>query len=198
MKARYVAVDLETSGLDPATCQILEVAAVAETDWVTPVEQLPRLRLFVSHDVYQGEPAALAMHSRIFEAHGRPGHERQYDTVEAKYLASKLASFAATYSGGRTPTLAGKNVGTFDLRFLERLPNWDRARFRHRVIDPGVLYFDPATDSEVPDTAECLTRAGLVNDKPHSALHDCYAVIGLVREAYRRRAAERRLAEAFK
>lgn len=189
MKCRYAAIDLETTGLDPETCQILELACVVETDWVTPVEELPSLRLYVSHDVYRGEPRALAMHARIFEAHCRPWVDREFDTVDAKYLAAKLWSFIGVNMPTGTPTLAGKNLGMFDMRFLERLPNWKSAnhRHRHRVIDPGNLWFDPATDDAVPDTAECLKRAGLTNDRPHTALADCHAVVGLVRAAFARR-----------
>jgi oligoribonuclease len=190
MKTRYLAIDLETTGLDPETCQILELAAVVETDWGTPVEELPTLRLLVSHDVYRGEPFALAMHADIFRAHCRPWADRERDTIDGKFLAAKLASFAWGHGLG-TPTLAGKNLGTFDLRFLERLPGWKSFRHRRRIIDPGVLWFDPATDEQLPDTPECLRRAGITNDRPHSAVHDCRAVIELVRAAYRRQAVPR-------
>lgn len=180
MKCKYASIDIETTGLDPATCQILEVACVIETDWATPVDELPSLRLLVSHDLYRGEPYALAMHSEILRQHCRDWVEREKDTTEAKYLAHKILMFLSQHING-TPTIAGKNVGMFDMRFLERLPGWDRARIRHRIIDPGMLWFNPATDDRVPDTAECMKRAGVTNSAQHTALADCRAVIEMVR-----------------
>lgn len=178
---RYVAIDIETTGLDPATCQILELAAVVETDWVTPVEQLPRLRLLVSHDVYRGEAFALAMHAGLL----RDLAARKGNAMEPDLLIHLDDFIEKHFPATEAPTVAGKNFAAFDLRFIERLPHYRRRMFKHRVIDPGSMWAEP-TDDKVPDTAECMRRAGVTNDHPHSALHDCYAVIEMVRAKFRK------------
>lgn len=193
MRCRYLAIDIETSGLDPRTCQVLEVAAVAETDWTTPVGQLPRLHLLVGHDEIRGDPVALAMNARVLAELAKPRHEREAETVDPDDLADRLRAFAREHlrggsdAGGRVP-LAGKNVGTFDLRFLERLPGWAFRGdiFDHRVIDAGLLWLDPRVDERVPGLPKALARAGLANGRPHHPLHDCYATVELIRRHYAR------------
>ena len=185
MPAKYLSIDIETTGLDPETCQILEVAAVAETgEWDRPVEALPFLRLLVGHAEIRGQAAALALNARLV---AELADDPRKATSPAA-VAWKLREFASEHLGPDTPTLAGKNLGTFDLRFLRRLPGWDNDfPHRRRVIDPGVLWFDPMADETVPDTTECMRRAGVTNDRPHEALSDCRAVVELIRRGYARR-----------
>lgn len=177
---RYCAIDLETTGLDPERCQVIELAAVVETDWQCPVEELPFIRFLVSHDEIRGQPFALNMNARILEELAKPFESRTAMVVSESSAARLVQSLLVGHCGKPAWTLAGKNVATFDMRFLERLPGWDRTQFRHRVIDPGSMWMLP-TDDRVPDTNECMRRAGVTNDHPHSALHDCYAVIEMVR-----------------
>jgi hypothetical protein len=77
-------------------------------------------------------------------------------------------------------TLTGKNAASFDLRFLRRLDGWRRLPFSHRLIDPGSLYLRP-TDNGVPNTEECLKRAGIDKEVSHDALDDAYDVCKLIR-----------------
>lgn len=187
MPCPYLAVDLETTGLDAETCQIIELAAVVETDWVTPVEQLPTLHVLVEHHEYHGQAGAISLNQRVFAELAKPHPDRAIRTVHADRLTNTIGQFVGKHFTD-TPTLAGKNVGTFDLAFLRKLPRWKHHfRHKHRVIDPGMLYFNPLTDAAVPSTDECLKRAGLVNEQPHNPVHDCWAVIRLVRVAYENR-----------
>lgn len=78
--------------------------------------------------------------------------------------------------------LQEKNVAGFDMPFLNTLPAWKTTtKFHHRVIDPGMLYFNPLTDSVPPDLKECKKRAGLPELVTHEALDDAWDVIQLVR-----------------
>jgi len=191
MKTRYVSIDIETTGLDPGTSQVLEFAAVIE-DWTSPVESLPSLRLLVDHGAITGHPFALTMNARLIAELCRPnpsdrapfgpdwpgGSER----VTPDQVGPAFTAFLSRHLPGVTPTLAGKNAATFDIPFLSRLPNWPRCR--HRVVDVGTLWWWPETDEALPDTAACLTRSGVTNDNLHSALADCRAVIGMVRARF--------------
>lgn len=194
----YLSLDIETTSLDAATGQIIEFAAVAETgDWTAPVAALPHLHLFVEHDRLTGDPVALAMNARVLAELAKPRGERSARSVGVGSLAGYLAGFIDAHfpaRHGKPPavTLAGKNVATFDWPFLKNLPDWDHyhaRRFRHRVIDPGVLWMDPAADAKVPDTRECCRRAGVSADGLHSALEDARRVIELVRAGFAKRKA---------
>ena len=61
---KYVSIDIETTGLDPQTCQILEIGMVVE-DWQTPIEDLPCLTFLVDPGIIVGEPYALQMNSQV-------------------------------------------------------------------------------------------------------------------------------------
>jgi hypothetical protein len=82
-------------------------------------------------------------------------------------------------------TVAGKNFGTFDKLFLERLPNWKKLiRIQQRVIDPAVLFVDWAKDNSLPNLSECKSRAGLPEIVTHNAVEDAWDVIELLRKQY--------------
>ena len=63
-KLSYVSIDIETTGLDPETCQILEIGAVWD-DWTKPIDQLPVYHRLVYHTEYRGSAYALAMNANL-------------------------------------------------------------------------------------------------------------------------------------
>ena len=74
----------------------------------------------------------------------------------------------------------------FDMRFLERIKGWeDTIAVAHRVVDSGTLFFDPRFDKKIPDTRECLKRAGLDVTVAHTAVEDARNVVSLLRFAWR-------------
>jgi oligoribonuclease len=82
-------------------------------------------------------------------------------------------------------TCAGKNFGTFDKIFLERLPRWKQVfRIRQRIIDPSVLFTDWANDESLPSLSDCKKRAGLPEVVSHNAIEDAWDVIELLRKHY--------------
>lgn len=176
---QYVSIDIETTGLNPDVCQILEFAAVLETDWKTPVEDLPYFSAIVQHPSYVGEPYALAMNSQILAeiAAGKAAHIHHVVT----YFTAWLESFGITKF-----TPAGKNFNGFDKAFLRKLPDWNDIKCHRRAIDPGMLYWRPEADLTLPDTKECCKRAGIPYDGGHRALDDARQVIQLVRAFYGR------------
>lgn len=82
-------------------------------------------------------------------------------------------------------TCAGKNFGTFDKIFLERLPRWKQVfAIRQRIIDPSVLFTDWANDESLPSLSDCKKRAGLSEVVTHNAVEDAWDVIELLRKHY--------------
>ena len=206
---KYLSIDIETTGLDPLTCDVLEIGAILE-DTENPAgrENLPTFHKYLWRDVYRGEPYALAMNAHIFqkmlelkkttdvdayhEIHGLLIRPDQLWDHFGWWLYSNRKLWAGTkfdddrhFFISETPRLvaAGKNVAGFDIPFLKQIKG-NFPRFHHRVIDPGMMYFDPRNDNVPPDLKECKKRARLPEHVSHEALDDAWDVIQLVREKF--------------
>lgn len=199
---KYVSIDLETTGLNPETCQILEFAAVLDDlEDPKPIEQLPKFQAYIVADtiVYTGEPYALSMHSTIFRRIAKRESGFQYlgcDVLMKEFrkflIANNWTPKPARELSGRTDlehgkikiTAAappGKNFGVFGLPFLKKhVWDWDNVQL-YRFIDPA-MFFLTLQDQEVPDSATCLKRAGLDDVVAHTAIEDALMVVQLVRK----------------
>lgn len=175
----YIAIDIETTGLDPERCQVLEIACVVE-DWVTPVEHLPVFRALVNPGEIRGDAYAIAMNAALIrEMADAPRNDLNGCIIDLSGFLDRF--FPDRHKKGNGVTVAGKNFGAFDYRFLSRSPSWKLIHHRHRFIDAGNLWWNPVTDPGLPDLATCLARAGCPPQKSHSAVHDCLGVIRCVR-----------------
>jgi oligoribonuclease (3'-5' exoribonuclease) len=185
---KYLAIDIETTGLNPMNCQVLEIACVlADTaDLETDADSLPLFVRRLYYDKIVGEPVALAMNARILaDMNDRRGH---ISWLHPDSLWSTLDSWIENQVGPTKISVSGKNYATFDKLFLERLPRWNASRFHRRIIDCGQWWMDPITDEFVPDTKECVRRAGIETDLGalHTAIFDARLVVELNRAAFRR------------
>jgi DNA polymerase III epsilon subunit-like protein len=183
---QYVSIDLETTGLNPDKCQILEMAAVlADTTDQTLVEQLPTFHCYVlqMNDI-RGEPGGLAMHAEILRriAVREPG----FLYVSWAGLANAFRAFLMTHGVEEPVYAAGKNFGAFDLQFLRRVGGFE-GMFRHRYLDPAPYFFDFQRDEAIPDLQTCLVRADLPGEVSHTALEDARDVVRVLQVAYARR-----------
>lgn len=202
----YLSLDIETTGLNPLTCNVLEVGAYFEdTLALKPREQLPCFHKYLWQETYQGEPFALQMNQAIFqkilELKKTQGvgsyHDQDHLLIEPDALWTQFGWWVysnrklwagtkfdddTTYHVSEMPKMvvAGKNVAGFDLPFLSQLPGI-KPPFFHRVIDPGMMYFDAIQDKVPPDLKECKKRAHLPEAVSHEALDDAWDVIQLVR-----------------
>jgi hypothetical protein len=168
--------------LDPETCQILEIGAVWE-DWQSPVDKLKTYRRLVVHPEYRGSAYALAMNAELLRELAGP--IRWPHIIKPEQVAGNFQNWL-TMCGWKDGSLnvAGKNFASFDLQFLNKLPNFQKlVPIRHRVLDPGMLYWNPA-DSSIPDTKTCYRRAGLELEVAHTAVADALGVVKLIRSYY--------------
>lgn len=185
---KYLSIDIETTGLRREKDQILEVAGIlADTSSNELVDTLPAFHARLYYDQVVGQPYALQLNSKLLlDMANRPNcYQWSSPDMLGGLLYEWLERHKAWDSKGKI-TLAGKNAGTFDLPFLQHLPNWDRymwERIHHRVIDPAMYYWHQETDEMLPDTKTCITRAGIAWD--HSRLHwakeDAQLVVELIR-----------------
>jgi oligoribonuclease len=83
-------------------------------------------------------------------------------------------------------TLAGKNVGTFDLLFLRELPGWGTlVKAEPAVLDPAAFYLNWHKDSRLPSMLICQARYGDAEPHvAHEALADALEVVRLLRPFY--------------
>jgi oligoribonuclease (3'-5' exoribonuclease) len=186
--SRFVAIDLETTGLDAEKCQIIEIGAVID-DWLTPLELKPTFHCYVKRAMYTVQPHAAGMHETIWKriATEEEGYLYLYPGDAAKALGNWMEQNGAYVIDPENPerearaTVVGKNFASFDDRFLRRLPRFDEhVKYHHRILDPGSLFWNPLIDVKLPGQSECLRRAGLPDTVTHNALGDAQQVVHLV------------------
>jgi hypothetical protein len=189
MTRPYVSIDIETTGLNEDTCQVLSVGAVID-DWKSSIDDLPRFHCYVGQQVITGSPYALSMHPKILRAIAEGvSEDEEGDTPAVIHPDDMAGEFENWLSFNRIATyekkivVAGKNFGAFDHQFLKRLPNWrSMIRMKHRFIDPGNLYYNPTIDEDgLPDMETCMARAGILGEVSHTALEDALMVVRLIR-----------------
>jgi DNA polymerase III epsilon subunit-like protein len=188
----YVSVDIETTGLNPDKCQILQVCAIIDNGG--ELNKLPRFDFKVRRDFYEGEPYAFAMHTRLLRqlAADHVSSDRKElnwnfyrDIGDEKAMVIAYRSWLAYHGVDlKHYNVAGKNFASFDRMFLRRIDEFPLGR--HRIIEVGNLYLR-VDDTAVPNTIECCKRAGIKIDKSriHDALYDCEIVVRLVRAKFR-------------
>ena len=192
---RYVSLDLETSGPDPLRHQTLEMAAVVEDTRRTaavPLAELPAFRRAVRHPELCGTAGALALNARLLVELSDKTKADAPDICRPDELLPQLREFLL--ANGFRPnqkdcvrvTLAGKNVGTYDLLFLRQLPGWGTLiGAEPAVLDPAAFYLNWHKDSRLPTMLICQARAGdAAPHVAHEALADALEVVRLLRPFY--------------
>lgn len=195
---RYVAIDLETTGLDPRDHQVLQAALVVEDTAApdVPVEALPTFECLVSHDYYVGEATALALNREVLAALDPRGWRfdggvttthlrgRRVEVLDGGAWEARAVRWLAErgFSGTQRATAAGQNAASFDLRFL-RGPL--ALAFDFRVLDLASLFYDPARP-RLPSLAEVKQRVGIATPVLHDALEDARDVLRVLRARERK------------
>lgn len=189
---RYISLDLEMTGNQPERHQIIELAAVVEdTKRLRPLAELPTFRRAVRHPEYVGTAGALALNARLLQelAHAEPD---QPDICSAAELLPQLREwllaqgFRPDKKDRVAVTLAGKNIGSFDLLFLRQLPGWGTlVRAEPALLDPAAFYLNWRKDTRLPTMSICKARAKFADDTvAHQAVADALDVIELLRPFY--------------
>lgn len=205
---RFLSIDLETTGLDPEWCSILEIGIVI-ADWHSCMDDLPTFRCFLDSDDYRGRDTvtrqpyyygtsyALWLNAEIFkylamkpkdnEEAVKMGFEEYVPILQPCMVGKEIAGFLRAHNFDLRDhlTAAGKNFGSFDAQFLKLLGlGDDNVVFRHRAIDPAMYYWEPDTDgNRLPGMKQCMERAGLPGEVPHTAVEDAKIVVKLIRQA---------------
>jgi DNA polymerase III alpha subunit (gram-positive type) len=200
---KYISLDIETTGLDRENDQVLEIGAIFEdTNKQLSFEEIPKFHAILNHPRYSGTPFAIDLNQRIFKIlAGRTflkddeqvAYDDKFNIVRAINVSMEFYKWL--YNTTKTSNMygepikiivAGKNVASFDIPFLENIPNWNHSRikFGHRVIDPAMLYIDFNSDLSVPSLETCLERAEFSPNVTHNAIEDAWDVIKVLRKKY--------------
>lgn len=185
---RLISIDIETTGLDPSYCSVLEVGAVIFDPQPVPGENCFRARPFeclLKHDRVQGEPYALQMNQEIMQE--LAGVKKTHVSIlNATEFTTRFRDFIVKHSGGVKLHPCGKNYGSFDQQFLQRIPGWNqnvKPLLNFRSLDVGSLYFNPR-DEKILGLPQCLERIGCSGTVTHRALDDALAVMTAVTRFY--------------
>lgn len=171
----YASIDIETTGLDPETCQVLEIAVVLD-DRSKRVVDCPAYCTPVRHRQITGSPYALCMNSELL---GKiAASEGEWIHVVGSSLRKWLNGRGADK---RIITPLGKNIGSFDWQFLKRIPEFPTELFGYRMLDIGSLYATADGMRGQDDLCDRLAEEFGIPGKPHEALYDARVSLALAR-----------------
>lgn len=179
---KYISIDIETTGIDPKTCQIIEFAAIIEdTENILPFKKIPKYERIIKHPSYSGSAFAINMNQRIFKILAENSSQ---DIIPAESLARGFYYFTASNGlHGETLNVAGKNFARFDWEFLINIPDWNKyITMSHRVIDPAILCVNWKWDDHLPNSELCKSRTKIKGPVTHKALDDAWDVIQIIRK----------------
>jgi oligoribonuclease len=201
---KYLSIDIETTGLNPETSQILQIGLILEdTNKLLPFCNIPKLNLIIRQKEIKGSLKALTMNAELIaricsyeEADYaiRATMERNlnasfiYEEFATQYITDWLRTNGFTHGSNDkiTVNVAGKNFGVFDKLFLENLPGWnEQIQTRNRILDPAILYVDWKMDDTLPSLNQCKERAGIEGVVTHDAIDDAWDVILALRKFYK-------------
>jgi oligoribonuclease (3'-5' exoribonuclease) len=186
---QYFSLDIETTGLDPVNCDVLQVAIVR--DEINGTEQpavndLPYFETIIHHNTLLGDPYALAMNAELIRviSFQPPGwgdsvnyHGREVPMVkDPETMAAKALEWLGQYP--RPWIVAGKNVAGFDLRFL---PEELAKAFHYEAIEAGSVALGARADYWHRAAPPRLQELDTKNPHPHDALEDARAVVRVLR-----------------
>lgn len=192
---KYVSIDIETTGTDSQSNQILEFGAIIEdTELKLPYEKCPKFHKIIWHDCIVGHPVALGMNGELIKEIATEQEKRKnlgfeyaakYDfLIDGSELAQKFASFLHACKIYGKFTAAGKNFASFDRQFILNLRNSELIQLHYRSIEPSMFYIDWKKDETVPDSMTCKKRARLKEQMLHRAMNDAWDMILLLRQQY--------------
>ena len=134
VSAPLVWIDMEMSGLDPETCQILEIATIMTTGDLEIIAEGPELV------VHQPDAVLDAMDEWNTRHHGESGLTAavRASTIDVAEAEERTLAFIAEHTKVRTSPLCGNSVWQ-DRRFLVRyMPRIDTF-LHYRIVDVSSL-----------------------------------------------------------
>jgi oligoribonuclease (3'-5' exoribonuclease) len=176
----YIALDLETTGLDVDNHQILEIGAVFN-DFNRPIIACDVFcRTIHPRGDIVGNPYALAMNAALLQ---RIADGEGVDIDAACKDFRQWLEINGITSKNKA-TLVGKNVGSFDWQFLRHELDFPVELIDYRILDIGSMY---ATPYGIRGQAELCAATAKQHDIPgaeHTAVFDARVSLALARDKW--------------
>lgn len=154
--AGYVVFDLETTGLDVDTCQIVEIAAIR----VVAGETVHRFSSLVHIDGKM--PAAASAKNHIYDS----------DLVDAPHACEVMEGFLEFV--GDDSTLVGHNIEGFDIPIVSRVARECGLEFSYAKSEDTIALARSAWPTLANHKMDTLRQAlRITGDGAHRALKDC-------------------------
>ena len=191
---KYASIDIETTGLDPKTCQVLSIGIIIDDlSKKLPYEQCPKLEIVPDLTRIEGDIFAINMNKHLIDEILNKTKVDDRDYVNPNKLYTSAIEFLVRHLGDRKAVVAGKCFATFDDLFFKEINKtcsqyreersdliiWEKYRSR-RILDPAPLYAR-LDDTELPNLSKCLERLGEEPTNLHNALGDAWDVCRLIR-----------------
>jgi hypothetical protein len=194
---RFVAVDLETTGLCPKTHGVIEFGAVF-ADLANSFAPKWFQCWVIPHN-FTWDSYCLMLHAKLIQE--IDGRVKDKDPFVYKSLYDVGIAFRQwlhtecgvplrpekepnpNFQPIESVVGAGKNFGSFDLQFLLRVESF-RNVFKHRSLDPTAYYIKPE-DPFPPDLKECKLRAGFISEVAHRGLADAWDIVDLLQKKFK-------------
>lgn len=172
----YLSIDLETTGLDPDFCQTLEIGAVLDYQ-DRPIMDCPHFRAVLKHDRITGDAYALAMNADLLR--------ESIDHGSTPQRAVELfICWLEQHVGNARLHLLGKNVGSFDVQFLKKLPGFPLDRFSYRHLEVGSLMADRHGVDSLSDLYRLLETTCNFPGRAHTAVYDARMALAICRKKW--------------
>lgn len=162
---KIVSIDIETTGVNKTKDQICQVGAVLfDTASSTFTPEIMSWYVKLDPQDIHGSLYAIKMNTAILDVCTAKWPE----TFNLDMLVTK-ETFVKTFKqwlddndaydeGQRSIVFAGKNVGLFDIPFMENFfDDFSEIRYKHRLMDP-TTFCTVADDIVPPDLKTCLDR----------------------------------------
>ncbi|MDX1370988.1 MAG: exonuclease domain-containing protein [Nitrososphaeraceae archaeon] len=170
---KYLSIDIETGGLDPKEYSLLEVAMVYYNS-DEPNSLYKHISHHIKEDVYRISQYCLEMHTNnhLLETLAKNA------VLYAHQAESLFINFIEEHTKDEKFIVIGKNFGAFDYQWLKiYMPNLAK-KLGYRFLDIGSLFLT-SQDMEIPNSDECLKRAGRKHSINHTALSDAIDIMDL-------------------
>ena len=133
-ESRLVWIDLEMTGLDPATCAIVEIATIITEGDLSPVAEGPCLTIFQPPEVMAKMPPV------VVEMHQKSGLTARVaeSTITLADATAETAAFIAAHIAPKSAPLCGNSIWK-DKQFLEAYMPEVVELLHYRLVDVSTL-----------------------------------------------------------
>lgn len=184
---KYLSLDIETTDIIPSKGQILQIGCVV-ADTNGEIIDTFEVSIIPDKGRIKGNLLALYMNIDLLADLSNKGNELKVGinpgnkyAIGVENAIIMLGRFCCKhFPDDQKIPVAGKNVGTFDIPWLEyHRGSYELPIFSRRYLDVGSMFVEHY-DKELPNLQQCMERAGVEGEVTHNALKDALDVVSCI------------------